>query len=165
MTSKKRGAKMPNVYQGKQPSAYEINAYNAKQFDELAQIITKLDQQLNDRLNAIHYKSDNRFKELLPVSDKIRECVAIIQLIKSNQDQAEAFGIELNPKPADKSTEVDTASKPVFDLSEMMTRKEYAKAHNISVRTLDRYIKAGRISATKQFGKILIHKNALPGEK
>lgn len=157
---------LENQHRYNQPSAYEINAYNAKQFDELAQITFDLDKHIQKRLNAIRYKSDARYKELFPIFDDIHECVAIINMIKRNQESAKAFNIDLNPKPTtDESTKVDTNKKPVFDMSEMQTRKEYAQAHNISVRTLDRYIKAGRIPTTKQFGKILIHKDATPAEK
>ena len=166
MTTNKKGVKMPeNQHRYNQPSAYEINAYNARKFDELAQTISNLDKYINDRLSAIHYKSDIRYKELIPIFKDIHECVATINLIKYHQEQAKAHNIDLNPKPADESTKEDTDKKPVFDMSEMLTRKEYAKAHNISVRTLDRYIKAGRIPTIKQFGKILIHKDALPAEK
>ena len=166
MTTNKKGVKMPeNQHRYNQPSAYEINAYNARKFDELAQTISNLDKYINDRLSAIHYKSDIRYKELIPIFKDIHECVATINLIKYHQEQAKAHNIDLNPKPADESTKIDTNRKPVFDMTEMLTRKEYAQQHNISVRTLDRYIKAGRIPTIKQFGKILIHKDALPSEK
>ena len=37
-----------------------------------------------------------------------------------------------------------------------LRRKEYAKKYRMTERTLDRYIKAGRVSATKFYGIILI---------
>lgn len=39
---------------------------------------------------------------------------------------------------------------------EYMTREQYAKAHKITPRTVDRYIATGKLKAIKAFNRVLI---------
>lgn len=40
--------------------------------------------------------------------------------------------------------------------AEYMTRDQYAKHHHITTKTVDRYIKAGKLKTVKAFNRILI---------
>lgn len=56
----------------------------------------------------------------------------------------------------DQLEQTHTGANPDQLEREYMTRDQYAKHHHITTKTVDRYIKAGKLKTVKAFNRVLI---------
>jgi len=54
-----------------------------------------------------------------------------------------------------------TPAKPPVSQPEFMSRKEFARQIERSLRTVDKLVKEQRLTVTRKFGGVLIHRSSL----